>query len=730
MWNGVATGVSTPHERLPCRALRTFLSWFLVVAAGACVPQPGADGPLPGLAQFEGREIRRIEFAGDPLLPEDSLRAITEIEPTECRVPFFTRSFCPFPYGLDRSYLELDEFARDLVRLQLYYRDHGYYGTRVVPSVDPARNDNVEIRFTIAPGDRVVLRELGIEGTEGIVPPVELRGDLPLEVGGPFRRIGFLSSADTIRMALLRRGYVYADVLRNYSIDITTGVAEARFVAIPGPLVRVDTMVVVGAERLGEETVREALTLDVGDTLRVSELNRSQRNLYAIDLVGFASVEIAPDTMRADSGTVGATVVARVVEAAQYLVDATVGYGTIDCLRTGARWTNRNFLGGGRRLDLSGSLSKIGVGAPLNWGLEDNFLCNELKDAEFSDTLNYRIGADFQQPQLFGTRNRLGIGLHAERISELRIYLRQSVGGQVALIRGFQGALLSTTLEIERGSTRARPVVFCISFDVCAPDDVNRLQRSRWSNSLALGALIDRTSRETFTTRGYQLVGDVAWASPLLGSDDEYLRVLGEAAAYREVRPGWVFAARVLGGTFLNGSLNPRTGFIPPQRRFYAGGPNSVRGFERNALGPRAYVVEEITEEGDTIIESSATGGTEIVAASAELRMPSPVLSRYLRFAAFVDAGQVWAPNTRAITNPIRVTPGAGVRVVTPVGPIRVDIAYNFYSRRPGPLYFAPERDEGDPGNGDLILLDPDYEPERDSLWNRFQIHFAVGQAF
>lgn len=698
---------------------------LLLAVAGlaACAQAGAATGPFPRFAEFAGREVRAVSFAGDVRLPEDSLRGVIITRPIGCRIPLLPYALCP-GFARDRYRLDLNELARDVARLQLYHRDHGYFGTRVVPTVDPAPGERVEVRFALAPGQRVILRELSIEGTEEIVPAEELLRQIQLRVDEPFRRGAFLASADTIRGELLRRGYAHAEVLRNYTIDTIADYAEVQYVAIPGPLVHIDTVLVVGAARLGARTVRRQLTFREGDLLRAAELNRSQRNLYGLGMVNFAAVEIAPDTLQLVPGDQAtATVLVRVVEAPQYLVDATAGFGTVDCLRTGVTWTDRNFLGGARRLEVSGAASRIGVGWPVSWGLENN-LCGALRGDEFSDTVNYRIGADFQQPRIFGTANWLGLGVRAQRVSELGVYLRRAVGGQVAVSRDLgENTMLTATTDVEWGLTRARPEVFCIGFDVCEPEARQALQRARWSNSLTLNAVHDRTWTEGTAVRGWAARSGAAWASPVLGSDDRYLRLSGEVVGYRPIGTGYVLAGRLNAGAFLRGTLDPADEFIPPDRRFYAGGPNSVRGFARNALGPVVYVVRDPTaERPDTA--TSATGGTRVAVGSVELRTPSPVFSEYMRLGFFVDAGQVWAPETDLASAPIRVTPGLGLRFITPVGPIRVDAAYNPHGPAAGPLYVV------DPATGNLLLQRDDFAPARRGFWDRFQIHFAVGHAF
>jgi outer membrane protein assembly factor BamA len=709
------------------------------LAVAACVQNPGArGGPFPQFGEFEGERVGRVTWAGNPILPLDSLNAVTLVRPPRCRVRFLPRKLCIT--GLDWYRLDLAELAGDIVRMQLYYRDHGYYGTRIVPSVERTNPEEVAVRFAIAPGDRVILRQLAVEGTEEVLPEEQILPRLPLSQGEPFRRAAFLATADSIRSLLQRRGFAYTEVLRNYSIDTIADVAEASYVVVPGPVVRVDSIRVLGADRLDRRTVLKQVAVREGEILRVPELATSQRNLYQLSIVNFASVELAPDSLQQDPDSTTATVVVRVVEAPKYLLDTAAGYGSIDCLRTGARLLDRNFLGGGRTLELSASAAKIGVGAPLDLGL-DGSLCRGLRNDPFSDQLTYRVASEFVQPRLLGTRTRLSAGVHAERQAELNLFLRQSVGGQTVLSRGIgRGALLGAGLEVDYGRTEATDAIFCVLFAACTEDERQPLEGNRWSNAATLSASLDRTELLTVAARGYQLRLGTAFASRALGSDDRYLSVLGEAVRYYPVRQGWVLAGRLQAGQFLTGRLGLDESFIPLERRFYGGGPNSVRGFPANALGPQAYVTDSLEfnnsgELEEDLIQSFPLGGTRTVIGQLELRFPSPVLSDFFRLAAFVDAGQVWSRRaddeilgvTRS-SGPVLVTPGLGVRVTTPVGPIRVDVGYNPYERAVGPLYQALTDERGET-TGELILIDPEYRPTQ-SFLDRFQFHIAVGQAF
>jgi len=118
----------------------------------------------------------------------------------------------------------------------------------------------------------------------------------------------------------------------------------------------------------------------------------------------------------------------------------------------------------------------------------------------------------------------------------------------------------------------------------------------------------------------------------------------------------------------------------------------------------------------------AATGGNTLVVGNMELRFPSPVFSSRLRLAAFLDVGGTWqrgAPTSDAV---IRLTPGAGIRLTTPLGPARLDVAYNPYQLQTGRLFQVDTLGvlSAVPGQ-ETFLLDRK---------GRVTVHFAVGQPF
>jgi outer membrane protein insertion porin family len=267
--------------------------------------------------------------------------------------------------------------------------------------------------------------------------------------------------------------------------------------------------------------------------------------------------------------------------------------------------------------------------------------------------------------------------------------------------------------------------LFCSALLICEPETIARLSQSRWRNSLTTNVTRDRTDLPVDPTRGTMLRAGLAWAPPWLWSDVTFLRATAEGSYYRELKPGWVGAASVrLGNFFKTATFAPTGDFLPPEERFYAGGANTVRGYSRNGMGDVIYVADSIISE-DSVIGRRVVplGGTALSIINAEMRMPSPILARRLRLAVFVDGGALSAGNLWDLDpGDLRFTPGAGLRLNSPVGPARLDFAYHPYNHRSGPLYVAE--------NGTLVRRIDNYQPAPDNFFGRWRIHLAVGQAF
>ncbi len=517
---------------------------------------------------------------------------------------------------------------------------------------------------------------------------------------------------------------------------------------------RVGEVAIHGLVDVDTATVRRMLSVHLGDRFRQEALYQSQRDLYGMGVFRYANVILVDSLPPANGsaggggasgeGGVGATgardsavrVLVQVQEGSQHRVRLGAGYGSVDCLRAQTGWTANDFLGGGRTLDLSARLSKIGGGSPPR-----SQLCKPFFTGAWSrDTLNYTLSATLRQPAFISLAHTASVGVFAEKRSEAEVYTRQAVGMNADVtINARRQIPVTVGYGYSWGSTTAQAAIYCTFFLLCDKTSQDFLLRERGFGAITVTVVRDRVNNPLDPSTGSLVTATLLHASRLVGSHTpyEFNRAEFQVSHYYPIGRRSVFAWRVRSGTILPQKITlsgQRLGYVPPDQRFYGGGPNSVRGYGRNGLGPRVYISDDITIDSsgatpDTTfndVKTAATGGNSAFVMNAELRFPSPLFAQRVRLGLFVDVGQVWERGDELVAlQGVRVTPGAGVRFTTPLGPVRVDVAYNGYPPEHGPLLYQAAPDT-------IIQARPDFAPPGPgkSFWSRLVLQLAVGQAF
>ncbi len=690
----------------------------------------GCSGFRAAVAQAveEGLVVRQLKFSGNKSFE----RAILDAAIATTGSSFFATSWFTRWMGIGATRrLNERDFRTDVERLKTFYRIHGFLDVLVDTAVIRTPKD-VYITFRITENEPVRVRSFEITGLDTVPEWHRLTAALPLREGQPFDRILLLSTADTLATRLQDLGYPEVRVLLGKrDVHREEHTADVSLVVEPGVPSVIGEIHVEGTETVDTSFVRSLLATAPGRPFSSSAVAQSQRNLYRSELFRFATVRLDTAHFKPGSGVVPLTIV--VTDGPMHRARSSVGYGTNDCFRLGIGWTARNALGHGQVFDVSAQTSKVGVGEPTLVTALRNSICSALKDDTVgSARLNYNINTSFRRPVFISPANTLSLSLFAERRSEFAVYLREDVGGALTLVRETESRVpVSLAYRLSYGRTEANNVSFCAFFNACTETDINQLRQRRLLATLTVSAVRVRVNNPLDPSRGTSLTAEVTHSSRLIGSSKfaQFTRFLGDASYYQPVG-GSVLALHFRAGAVLSPTLvlsSAQSNFVPPEQRFYAGGPNDVRGYSRNELGPLVYVVGEAdtTDAGgvdEGKVRSSATGGNTLMVGNAEIRIPSPIYRSWLRFAAFVDAGTVWERGGGAGSGPaLRVTPGVGLRFITPLGPARLDAAYNGYAVQPGRLFLIHP-------TGNIELLQASYQPPKRN--GRLVLQLGVGQAF
>lgn len=675
---------------------------LLVAIPSTVAAQEGCD--------VGAREIRMLSVTGNRAFADGDLASRIATTPSD-----WTRRV--FGFGTRRC-LDSEELRLDVARLRVFYRDRGYPEAQVDTVITPAIRGSIDLEFRIAEGAPTIVDTFRVAGLEELTQDQrnDVLRDLGIGVGTVFDRVALQAAGDSIRARMWNRGYPRADVAREFDVRSAERSATVGLLVVPGPLatladVRVASTPVPGRDQeIPDAVVRRIAGIRPGQLYRENDLAAAQRRLYQTDAFRSVEVRAASAAPGADS-LLAVTIMLR--EDLMRQVEAEAGWATLDCFRTRAVYTDKNFLHGARRFELTGQVSKIGYGKPLRFAPQ---LCTgDLETDEFSERLNYFVGATFRQPNLLGTAFTPQLSLYRERRGEYRAYLRTTLlGGDLSAIRQVRRDVpLRLGYTLEYGNTRAEPALLCAVFTRC--DEQSR-QQIRSNQALALGSVamgrvrVDNIVTPTF---GSAVRAEYRIAHRLLGSasDLQFQRGSVDGSLIRPV-PGGTGAVRLrLGSVYpLTGHVGPAgRSFVPPQERLYAGGATSVRGFQQNELGAVGYIAE--VQPSDTVIDGRTFfflpdsligrtrrvvpfGGDALVVSNFEYRIPNPLAPQLVQHVLFADAGAVW--NREGGRFAPRWTPGTSVRVITPVGPLQVNVAYNPYAKPAGPVYFDYPLDDPD----------------------------------
>ncbi len=449
---------------------------------------------------------------------------------------------------------------------------------------------------------------------------------------------GIVGAERTAVARLKESGYFYAEADGRRAVaDLEAMTIEVESRIIPGPFVRYGETTIQGAESVDHEFLMTYKTWEDGQPVRRSRVDGFQRELSQTGLFTSVSVRLpeTPEDLPADGV---APIAVKAEERLPRSVTAGVRFHSDDGLAVRGSYLHRNILGAGE--SLRGTL-QISIDEPV-------------------------IALDFRKPQYLRDEQALISSAFAG-------YRDDDV---------FTGLETSLTLGVERKLTRYWTVGAggSISYDNIT-DDIEGVDTGRaYLLGLPMFAEFDDTADLLNPTGGVRLSFS---ATPYTGTyDDEpvgYLVTDAIGSTYYDIAGDgrWVLAGRGRIGSVLSGDLATTT----PTKRLYSGGGGSVRGYQRDFIGP-------IDSEG------SPTGGLSVVEAGLELRAP---ISGDIGWVGFVEGGSISTEVVPNFEEDVQWASGLGFRYYSPIGPVRLDVG---------------------------VPLNP-----RD-VDNSFEFYFAIGQAF
>jgi translocation and assembly module TamA len=487
----------------------------------------------------------------------------------------------------------------------------------------------VPVQVRVDPGTQFVLRSITVldARTGRPVPPEDLPPRIiGLKPGDPARGADILAAEARIVDHFRAQSRPFAKVTRQDPVVIhPSQVMDISLTVDPGPRADIGGITIRGLENVDPSVVRSFIYTDPGDPYSPAVLASMRKSILRIEAL--SSVRIREgDTLDAYRDL---PLFIDITERPPRVIGASVQYSTIDGPALRAYWAHRNLFGGAERLSLEGSLFYL----TENGGHPDRD-----EDLRWSD-LGGRFRASFLKPALGGTRNDFLAEALLER-DRTEGYTSRLVNGTAGIRHRFSDAFsVQGGIEYEKGQAS----------DILGQVDYTLV-------GLPLSVTYDSTDNTLDPTRGIKLLASVTPYPEFLGSSVPMTIARGTASAYHSLdeESRYVLAGRLGLGSIIGADLDE----IPANRRFYAGGGGSVRGFGYRTLSP--------TLLGEPI------GGRSLLEASLEARIK---ITDTIGIVPFVDAGTAFEASYPDFDEPIRVAAGLGLRYYTGIGPIRLDIA-------------------------------------------------------
>jgi outer membrane protein insertion porin family len=535
-----------------------------------------------------------------------------------------------------------DKWEKDRNAIVNLYRSEGFQDVRVEESLQPdnKRKNRSRLLVRIDEGPRYTIASWRVEGASPHLE-AELGEEMMLRAGEPFHQGKLAAQARRITRFYADRGYLQVSVDTDYRIEEEDHTVDLSFQVDEGARFIFSGLIVTGNRKTRLSVIRNAFRLMEGKAIENEELSETRRRLFRLGIFEGLSIRVPGS----EPGVEGPMDDAQDEMPNPVLIE----------LR------ERESLG-----------IEVGISLDSDRGVEGLL---SLREENLLGRAK-RVGLDVVGGQ---TRSEVRLSFADPTLMAQRV----TATAEAKYAREVLEAYTEQTVSIEGGLYGKYPEEYTpglfvlldhsVVYDVqsSAPDAPDPSE----TTNLFVRPQIVRDTRgdKLYPKDGSYGQARVSVSNQAWGSDDNLILYELQGQVYHEFMRDWILASRV---SLDHADPYGRSDEVPSNYFLFAGGNNSVRGFPKDGLGPRDQA-------------GNPKGGTTRVLGSLELRFP---IYRLVNGVAFVDVGSLTEGFEPVGFDTFRWSAGAGLRLHTPVGPVRVEYGYQLQDNPPldrGEFHFS-----------------------------------------
>jgi outer membrane protein assembly factor BamA len=538
-------------------------------------------------------------------------------------------------------------------------------------------------------GPRARLWDVSFEGNQILVEK-QLFEVAEVALGEPVSQVELEKARRRLLDEYAERGFAFATIEQRIELSPDRTRARVRFVINERGQVRVKDIVVRGAQRTNESLILSRVAFDAGDVYRRSDVRSTEERLATLGVFSSVTVGLEDPEVFATEKVVVVTVRER---APQYL-DVRPGFSTGDGVRVMLEYGHRNLADQAIKLTL-----RIQLGLLPDFLIFERDVRARFQHLSLQDRLERRDSISVEFPEVgLGPLFPLGVDLIDVRDNSRDFGLTKDAAIGTLSYRPTTRFVTQIGGSLELNDARIFESGVDIEQYITANSSASPRLRVPDGRTYAIAERTNVTwdrrdnpfdaTQGTFVSASLEHV-HAAPADTSATITSDFLRLTSRVAGYIRLSEGGLALAVSFRWGY-NIQLNNQSRTYP-DRLFYFGGVDSIRGFLQDSVIPEDLAeriiagAKSVGQPGVdpksilTAAEVPIRGGNVLLNPRTELRIP---LGGVFQTALFVDAGNLWLEPSTVAPYKLRYAAGTGLRANTPVGPLALDVGMNLDRRQ------------------------------------------------